>query len=126
MFGKAALRNPRSPCRECPDRSSQLEVRDDGHLIFDRLERFKNRRQLAERALALRCPASRSHPIGMYTKPSRRTGLAGVWAKAVIAGNHRIEQRQRQHALPPFRNVRLDSAFFIMIISISSSETARS
>ena len=27
-----------------------------------------------------------SHPIGMKTKPKRRTGLAGVWAQDVAAG----------------------------------------
>ncbi len=67
-----------------------------------------------------------SHPIGMKTKPSRRTGLAGVLAKAVAAGIIASRRGSASVACTPFRNVRLGSAFFVMIMTISSSETARS
>ena len=36
-----------------------------------------------------------SQPIGMKTKPSRRTGLAGVFASAVAAGIIASSKRQR-------------------------------
>jgi hypothetical protein len=67
-----------------------------------------------------------SHPIGMNTNPSRRTGLAGVFARAVAAGIIASSKGSASVAWTPRRNVRLGSAFFVMIMTISSSETARS
>ena len=67
-----------------------------------------------------------SHPIGMNTKPSLRTALAGVWARAVIAGIIASSNGSARVACIPFRNVRRGSAFFVMIMSSSSSETVRS
>src|SRR3989442_8140559 len=52
-----------------------------------------------------------SHPIGMYTKPRRRTGLAGVLACAVAAGIIASSSGSARVAWRPFRNVRLGSAF---------------
>ena len=67
-----------------------------------------------------------SHPIGMNTYPIRRTDLAGVWARAVIAGIIASSSGSASVACTPFRNVRRGSAFFVMIMSNSSSETVRS
>src|SRR6059036_566838 len=64
-----------------------------------------------------------SHPIGMYTKPRRRTGLAGVLAWAVAAGIIASSSGSARVAWRPFRNVRLGSAFLLIIImKISSFE----
>ena len=63
---------------------------------------------------------------GMNTKPSLRTDLAGVWARAVIEGIIASSSGNASVACTPFRNVRRGSAFFVMIMSISSSETVRS
>ena len=37
-----------------------------------------------------------SQPIGMKTKPRRRTGFAGGLRERRCRGNHRIEQRKRE------------------------------
>jgi hypothetical protein len=61
-----------------------------------------------------------SHPIGMKTKPSRRTGLAGVFASAVAAGIIASSSGRARVAPIPRRNVRRARAFFVMIMVISS------
>jgi cytochrome c biogenesis protein CcdA len=66
-----------------------------------------------------------SHPIGMYTNPSRGTGLAGVWAHAVAAGIIASSRGNARAACAPFRNVRRGSAFFVMIMMMPSFETER-
>ena len=60
----------------------------------------------------------------MNTKPSLDTGLAGVLAKAVTAGIIASSRGSASVACTPFRKVRRGSAFFVMIMTISSSETA--
>src|SRR5678816_2288292 len=62
-----------------------------------------------------------SHPIGMNTKPSLATGLAGVFASAVAAGIIASSSGRARAACTPFRNVRRGKAFFMMIMAISSS-----
>ena len=63
-------------------------------------------------------------PIGMYTKPSRRTGAAAVFARAVIDGTIASRSGSATVAPMPRRNVRRGKAFFEMIMMLSSSGTA--
>src|SRR5438034_319788 len=64
-----------------------------------------------------------SHPIGMKTKPRRRTGLAGVLASAVAAGTIASSNGSASVAPIPRRNVRRGRAFFVITIRISSVKT---
>src|SRR5215471_2769565 len=49
----------------------------------------------------------------MNTKPSRRTGLAGVWAHVVAAGIIASSKGRAITARPLLRNVRRGIAFFV-------------
>jgi hypothetical protein len=60
----------------------------------------------------------------MKTKPSLATGFAGVFAHAVAAGIIASSRGSARAACAPFRNVRLGIAFFVMIMMLSSFETA--
>ena len=60
-----------------------------------------------------------SHPIGMKTKPSRRTGLAAVLASGVAAGTIASSNGSAIVAPMPRRNVRRGMAFLVIIIKIS-------
>ena len=64
-----------------------------------------------------------SDPIGMYTNPRRRTGFAGVCARAVIDGTMASSSGSATVAPMPLRNVRRGRAFFEMIMMLSSSGT---
>ncbi len=55
----------------------------------------------------------------MYTKPSRRTGLAGVCASAVMEGIIASRSGSATVAPIPRRNVRRGRAFFKIIMMIS-------
>ena len=65
-------------------------------VLLDRRERTEDRRKLVELVSPGGVQRVMSQPIGMKTKPSRRTGLAAVFASGRRGGNHRIQQRQRQ------------------------------
>src|SRR5688572_1028135 len=58
--------------------------------------------------------------MGMYTNPSRRTGLAGVAARAVIDGTIASSSGRAKLAPIPLRNVRRGKALLVMIILNSS------
>jgi hypothetical protein len=60
-------------------------------------------------------------PIGMYMNPSLRTGLATVAARE-SAGIIASSKGNAKVTPAPRKNVRLASAFFVMIIAISSFE----
>src|SRR4051794_33051251 len=62
-------------------------------------------------------------PIGMYTNPRRRTGLAGVAANAVMLGIMASSRGSASEAPAPRRKVRRGRAFFVTIIATSSSGT---
>src|SRR5438128_1520927 len=66
-----------------------------------------------------------SHPIGIKTKPNRRTGLAGVLARGVAAGTIASNNGSASVAPMPRRNVRRGMAFFVIIILISSFHGGR-
>src|SRR5215467_6503874 len=55
----------------------------------------------------------------MNTKPSRRTGLAGVWAHIVAAGIIASSKGRASTALPLLRNVRRGIAFLVKNIAPS-------
>src|SRR5262249_39943823 len=55
----------------------------------------------------------------MNTNPSLGTGFAGVLAHAVAAGIMASSSGSARAACPPFRNVRLGIAFFVMNITVS-------
>ena len=81
----------------------QPEVGDDGQLLFDGFQRSKDRRQIAERALTRRRPASvvashrNVHEAETAHWSGRGPGLGGC------RGNHRVEQRQRESGLEAFQ-----------------------
>src|SRR5690349_4090652 len=58
-----------------------------------------------------------SQPIGMKTKPSRRTGLAAVLTKGVAAGTIASSNGSARVRPMPRRNVRRGMAVFVMIIN---------
>jgi hypothetical protein len=61
-----------------------------------------------------------SQPIGMKTKPRRRTGFAAVFARGVAAGTIDSNKGSAREAPIPRRNVRRGIAFFVMIIRLFS------
>ena len=67
-----------------------------------------------------------SQPIGMNTKFSRGTGLAGVLSQAVAAGTMASSSGRASDACMPRRNVRRGRAFFVMITWNSSYQKVRS
>jgi hypothetical protein len=62
-------------------------------------------------------------PIGMYTNPSRRTGFAAVAKSGVRAGTIASSKGSAKDVPTPRSIVRLERAFFVTIISISSFGT---
>ena len=63
-------------------------------------------------------------PIGTYTNPSRRTGLAAVSDWAVSDGIIASSRGRATVAPMPRKNVRRASAFFVMIMMLSCSGMA--
>src|SRR2546425_13368954 len=56
-----------------------------------------------------------SQPIGMKTKPRRRTGLAGVLASAVAAGTIPSRGRKGVGGRTTRRGLRWGGAFFLLV-----------
>src|SRR5258706_1098870 len=65
-----------------------------------------------------------AHPIGIYTNPRRRTGLAAVAAIAVNDGIMASSNGRAITAPVPRKNVLRPKAFFVIIIALSSFEMA--
>ena len=77
----------------------QPEVGDDRHLLFHRLQRGKDGRELAECLLSRRRPASvvASHRDEDEAEPAHRSGRG--LGQGGRGGNHRVEERQRERRL---------------------------
>ena len=58
-------------------------------------------------------------PLGMYTKPSRRTGFAAVLASAVAAGTIASSSGNARLTPMPRRNVRRGNAILLMNMTVS-------
>ena len=77
----------------------ELEVGDDRHLILYRLQWAEDGRQLAEHLTALRHPARMISPHRYEHEPEPGHGPGCGLGQRGRRGNHRVEQRQRQHTL---------------------------